>query len=104
MLVYRKQSMQMQEFFHMLQYLLATNSIYIIAENFNYDLLKVSENKLLGIFKDHAQMANKVTHISEFLIDHIYIRKTMMTEFSINATVENIYFSDHDAVRIVIKQ
>ena len=63
MLVYRKQSLQMEEFFHMLQYLLATNFIYIIAENFNYDILKVSENKLLDIFKDHAQMANKVTYI-----------------------------------------
>ena len=27
-----------------------------------------------------------------------------MEEFFTNATVENIYFSDHDAVRIVIKE
>ena len=35
MLVYRKQSMHMQEFFQMLQYLLATNLIDIIAGAFN---------------------------------------------------------------------
>ena len=35
MLVYRKQSMHMQEFFQMLQYLLATNPIDIIAGAFN---------------------------------------------------------------------
>ena len=40
-LVYRKQSMHMQEFFQMLQYLLATYSVDIIAGDFNYDLLKV---------------------------------------------------------------
>ena len=27
-----------------------------------------------------------------------------MEEFSANATVENIYFSDHDALRIVIEK
>ena len=49
MLVYRKQSMYIQEFFQMLQYLLATNSIDI-AGNFNYDLSRVSQNKLLRYF------------------------------------------------------
>ena len=50
MLLYRKQSIQMVKFFQMLQYLVATYSIYIIAGDFNYDLLKVSENKFLDIF------------------------------------------------------
>ena len=42
----------------MLQYLVATYSIDIIAGGFNYDLLKVLENKLLDIFTDHLQMAD----------------------------------------------
>ena len=59
----------MQEFFQLLQYLLATNSIYIIAGDFNYDSLKVSKNKRLDIFTDHVQ--KKISqHISESLIDH----------------------------------
>ena len=45
--------------FHMLQYLIATYSIDHIVEDFNLDLLKVSKNKLLGIFTDHVQMVNK---------------------------------------------
>ena len=53
MLVYRKQSMHIKEFFQMLQYLLATNSIDITAGEFNYDLLKVSQNKFLDIFTYH---------------------------------------------------
>ena len=92
----------------MLQYLLATNSINIIAGDFNYDLLKVSENKLLDISKEHfthhVQMVSNATNISGSLIDDVYIKKTLMEEFSTNVSVENIYFSDHDALRIVIER
>ena len=76
----------------MLQYLLATYSIDIIAGNFNYDLLKVLQNKFLDIFTDHVQTVNKPTHISEFLIDHNYIKKALMEEFFTNVIVENIFF------------
>ena len=100
MLVYRKQSMHMQEFFQMLQYLLATHSIDVIAGYFSYDLLKVSQNNFLDIFTDHAQMVNKPIHTSGSLIDHVYIKKALMEEFFINVTVKNIYFSDRDPVRM----
>ena len=54
----------MQEFFQLKQYLLAANSIGIIAGDVSDDLLKVTENKLLDIFTDHVQILNKPTHIS----------------------------------------
>ena len=47
-------------------------------------------------------MANKPTHVSGSLIDHVYINESLIEEFFTNATVKNIYFSDHDAVRITI--
>ena len=62
----------------------------------------MSENKFLAIFTKQFQTVNKPTHISGSLIDHIYIQKTFMTEFFTNAIVEEIYFSDHDALRIAI--
>ena len=68
----------------MLQYLLATHFIDIIAGEFNYDPLKVSQNKFLDIFTDHAQMVNKETHISGSLIDHVYITKGLMETFFTN--------------------
>ena len=55
MLLDKKQSMQMEEFFRALEYLVATYYIDIIAGDFNYDLLKVSENKFLDIFTDHVR-------------------------------------------------
>ena len=54
--------MHMLEFLQMFQYLLATNSIDIIAGDFIYDLLKVLQNKVLDIFTDLAQMVNKPIH------------------------------------------
>ena len=50
MLVFRKKSLEAQEFSQIMQYLLAAYSIGIIGGNFNYDLLKVTENKLSDIF------------------------------------------------------
>ena len=94
--------MLMQEFFQMLQYLLATYYLDTIAGNFNYGLLKVLQDKFLDIFTNHVQMINKPTYISRSLIDHVYIKKALMEEFFTNVTVENIYFTDHDAIRIAI--
>ena len=45
-------------------------------------------------------MVNKPTRISGSLIAYVYIKKALMEEFFTNVTVENIYFSDYDAVRI----
>ena len=87
-----------------LQYLVATYSIGIIAENLNMDLLKMSENHFLDICADHVQMVNKPTCKSGSLIDHVFIKKCLMEEFLTNPTVENIYFSDHDTVRIIIEE
>ena len=61
-------------------------------------------NSLLNHFTEHVQIVNKLTHISGSLIDYVYIKKTLMGEYSANATVENIYFSDHDAMTIVIEK
>ena len=67
----------------MLQYLLATNSLDIVAGDVNFDLLKMLENNLLlNHFTEHVQIVNKPTHISATLIDHVYRKKILMEEFS----------------------
>ena len=81
MLVYKKQSLGVQEFSQIMQYLLPAYSTDIIEEEFNYDLLKVTENKLSDIFADHVQIINKATNISESLINHVYVKKTLRRIF-----------------------
>ena len=48
-------------------------------------------------------MVDKPTDISGFLIHYVYIKNASMEEILTNVTVENIYFSHHDAVRISIE-
>ena len=48
-------------------------------------------------------MTNNPPHMFGSLIDHAYIKKTFTEEFFTKATFKNIYFSDHDAVRIAIE-
>lgn len=45
---------------------------------------------------------NKLARVSGILLDHAYIKKALMEVFLNNVTVENIYCSDHDVVRILI--
>ena len=85
--------MRMQGFFQLLQYIIATNFIDMKVGGFSYDL-----------FTDHVQIVNELTYISESLMDDAFIKKMLMAEFSTNATVENIYFSDQDNGRIVIEK
>ena len=43
------------------------------------------------------------THISGSLIDLACVKKNLIEGFSTNVSVENIYFSNHDVLKIVIK-
>ena len=55
------------------------------------------------IFTDHSQIVNKPKHISRSLIDYVCIKQTLTIEFSIITITENIYFSNHDAIRTLIE-
>ena len=57
------------------------------------------KSKILGNFTDHVRMMNK--SLSK---DQVFIKSILTKEFSSNAMVAISYFSDYDAVRIVIKK
>ena len=80
--------MQMPEFFQIVQYLVATYYIDITTGDFSYDLLKLLENKFLDIFTNHLQMVNKPTQISGSLINHVYIKKSLLEEFFKTSTFQ----------------
>ena len=103
MLVYQK-AVSLDEFSRMLEYLLEANSVDVIAEDFNYHLSKVSSNKLLDHVIEYTQFVYQPTHISGAQIDHVYIKSALLEEFHIKTIAKNIYYSDHDAVRIVFQK
>ena len=90
--ILQKAILQDEKLSQLMQYLPAANSIDIITEDFNYDLLKVTEYKLLDILTDHVKIVNKSKHICGSLIGHAHIKNTLMEDFSIHVTVENVYF------------
>ena len=47
------------------------------------------------------QIVNKPTHIWS-MINHVYIKNTLIKEFFTTVSVEKTYFSVHDVVRTVI--
>ena len=49
-------------------------------------------------------MINKPLPISGSLIDYVNIKKSLMEKIFTSATVENIYFSDDDVVKIIIEK
>ena len=53
-------------------------------------------------FGDHVQIVTKATSIFGLLKGHFYVKKTLMEEFYLNLSVENIYFPHNDCLRIVI--
>ena len=56
------------------------------------------------ISTDQFQIVNKPKRITESLIDYICIKQILTVEFSIITIAENIYFSNHDPIRIVIEK
>ena len=81
MLVYQPHLILLKEFFQILEYLHAANSIDIFAGDFNSDLLKASTNKLLDCLKEHIQIVNEVTHISGSRLDCAYLKNALLDEF-----------------------
>ena len=71
----------LEHFCEILEYLLVSNSVDVIVGNFNYDLSKVSTNKILDHLKDYAQVVNEATHISWSLIDHVCVKNTLLKDF-----------------------
>ena len=100
--MYWDHSVSLEQFCEILEYLLVSNSFDVIAGDFSYDLSKVSINKILDHLKDYVHVENEVTHVSGSLIDHVYIKNTLLKDFAVNVKIQNMYFPDLDAVRIVL--
>ena len=48
----------------------------------------------------YDMVINKLTHLSGSLLDQVHIFKSFAMEFNIVSDVQNVYFSDHDAVKV----
>ena len=76
--------------------------IHIILGDFNVNAF--SENNYIDKFlSDYELVVNEPTHISGSLIDHVYVWKEILDVVDVSVLVKNVYFSDHDAIKIRLK-
>jgi len=101
LLLYRKNSSNRQDSLYLVQHFLINESVNIILGDFNVNALS-ENNYFLDYLTDYHQVVTEPTHISGSLIDHIYVHKSLFQIFDIKTIVKNVYFSDHDSIKLKI--
>ena len=105
LLLYRKQTSNIIQYVDCLNYVLNSYTIDMILGDFNINYFndnQVQPLKSLMESFNYTQIETKPTFISsESLLDHVYVKSTVFK--IIENYVVNVYYSDHDAVKITIK-
>ena len=57
--------------------------------------------RLSNILSNFRLLSKKSSHLNGTHIDQAYVRKTIFQESTLNASIVNVYFSDHDALKIL---
>ena len=103
LLLYRKQSANINQYLENLKDILDQNSIDIILGDFNINYLaNNNEVKVLKELMDiytYTQIVQTPTFLpAGSLIDHIYINPKMFTV--LDNSVVSVYYSDHQAIKV----
>ena len=105
LLLYRKQASNIVQYLDCLRYILDSYKIDMILGDFNMNYLndnQVQPLKYLMVSFNYTQIVTKPTFISSgSLLDHVYVRSTVFQILDIS--VVNVYYSDHDAIKIVLQ-
>lgn len=103
LLLYRKNCYSREESLYLIQHFVENETVDILLGDFNINALS-GENYFLDYLTDYKQVVNKPTHISGSLIDHIYVRNNLFNIFDIQVLVKNVYFSDHEAIKLRLQK
>ena len=99
LLLYRKNSTPIHEFYDLLRYLTCTYDISLIVGDFN---VQPNEN-LRNVLNLYDQLIERPTFLSGSILDHVYVKKSLASKFNVEAGVEGVFFSQHDSVKITFK-
>jgi len=105
LLIYRKNSLSQADSLEMVRRLMdiSDSKIDIIMGDFNKNALSI-DNYFERYLSDYEQIVEQPTHISGSLIDHVYVHRSFRETLDVKTFVKNVYFSDHDAIKIRIRQ
>ena len=96
LLLYRKQDWPVELFLETLQYLVVSYDVDIVTDDFN-----MSPNEhISSLLAGYDQVVLEPTHIGGTILDHTYVKNSLALNYSLVVSVESVFFSDHEAVRI----
>ena len=91
----------LSEFIDCLQYLVGRNIGTVLGDfNINeFEGVRASKE----VFSKINLKVSKPTHLDGASLDHVYIKKSFENDKYVTSIVNNVYFSDHDAVKVQIR-
>ena len=103
LIVYRKNNTCLTSFYDTLIDITQSNEFHIVLGDFNINAQDhAGANALSQIFIDYRQIVQDPTHLAGATLDHVYLKKNFIDQFTLQDLVMCIYFSDHDAIRFVL--
>ena len=102
-LIYRCPNTQTSAFIDCLNYVVGSG-IDVLLGDFNIDALdEVAYRRLKDTLSSYNLKVLEPTHLDGALLDHVYLHKTFEHDKLVMSVVNNIYFSDHDAVTVQLR-
>ena len=85
-----------------LVYFTNARTIDILLGDFNIDAFdRDAYTRLDEVLSSYRLIVKELTRLHGGLLDHVYLLKSF-SSMNVNSFVKNIYFSDHDAVKLQI--
>ena len=83
---------------------LVNRKIDILLGDFNVDAFdEIAYARLKGVLCNYILKVEHPTHLGGALLDHVYLLNSFGNQKVVNCVVNNVYFSDHDAVRLQLR-
>ena len=106
LVIYRKQSTTIPDFITELEHILYNHDIDVVLGDFNINYMNSDDcNPLKSMMQSLSfkQVVKEPTYISSgSLLDHIYLKSSRFNV--LENKVINVYYSDHDAIKISIQK
>ena len=103
-IIYRPPNSKLSEFFECLSYIVSSRCVDIVVGDFNIDAFdEVFNERLKQVLSNYNLNVHEPTHLDGALLDHVYFRKSFEDGKIVTSVLNNIYFSDHDAVKVQLE-
>ena len=102
-LTYRFPNAQTSDFIDCLNYVVSSG-IDVLLGDFNVDALdEVAYRRLKDTLSSYNLKVLEPTHLDRALLDHVSLHKTFEHDKHVMSVVNNMHFSDHDAVTVQLR-